>query len=90
MIIQTNLKTHDIYFMVLKVQDFEFFHMSYSIFLVFACFLVFCFRVIFGREIAVICNSYLGEEKNSPARHWESCLATLFGARTLNVKNKIW
>lgn len=44
MIIQTNLKTHDIYFMVLKVQDFEFFHMSYSIFLVFACFWFFALK----------------------------------------------
>lgn len=38
MIIQTNFKTHDIYFMVLKVQDFEFFHVIFHILGVCLCF----------------------------------------------------
>lgn len=66
-----------------KVQDFDFFShvMSYIFFL---------FRVIFGRELAVIYNNYLEERKNSAAWRGESCLATVFHARALNVKNKIW
>lgn len=52
-------------------------------------YIFFLFRIIFGRELAVIYNNYKEERKNSAAWLGESCVATLFHARTLNIKNKI-